>query len=71
MIPFRLDGDDAKQDGPFKAIIDGALGKLSILTEAPTQDENSVSEGEGAYYNNKIYFKLGGVLKEFSVTSTA
>ena len=71
MRPFPLFDKDADPESPVARIIQGALGKLTILDSAPTQAANPILEGEGGYFNNKIYFTIGGTLKEFAVTSTA
>ena len=71
MIPFQLTGEDAKPDSPLKSIIQGALGKVIILSAAPTAANNTVPEKELAYFSNKLYMTIEGTLKEWSVTSTA
>ena len=67
----ELTGEDAKADSAINHIFSNALGKINILDVAPTSTTNSVPEGEAGYFSNKVYLTIGGVLKEFSVSSTA
>ena len=71
MIRKELKGDAAKADSFENHVIQNALGKVRILDAAPTSTTNSVPEGEAGYFNNKVYLTIGGVLKEFAVSSTA
>lgn len=71
MIPFPLFGDDENTESPIQKLMNGALGKLTVLDSAPTQANNSIPEGEGAFFGTKIYFKLSGTLYEFSISATA
>lgn len=71
MIPFSTQGEDSSPESPVQKLIQGALGKAIILDSAPTQANNSVPEGELAFFGTKIYWKLSGTLYEFSISATA
>ena len=51
--------------------IENAQQRIAILDSAPTAAIPQIREGDIAYFNNKIYLVIDGVLKEFSVSSTA
>lgn len=51
--------------------VENAQQKIQVLDSAPTASEPLISEGNIGYFNNKVYLMIDGVLKEFSVSSTA
>lgn len=51
-------------------VFDNAQQKVKELTETPTAASPILSEGNIGYISGKIYFVIGGVLKQFSVTDT-
>ena len=59
------------QDGFENHTYENAQQRINILDSAPTAAEPLISEGELGYFNNKIYWMISGVLKEFAVSSTA
>lgn len=51
--------------------IENAQGVMISLSSAPTSTIPQLIEKQWGYYNNKVYFVIDGVLKEFAVSSTA
>ena len=49
---------------------DNAQQKIVILTSAPTAAVPQIREGDIGYFNNVLYFVVGGILKQVSVSST-
>lgn len=48
-----------------------AQQKVQILDSAPTAAIPLIQENTIGYFNNKIYFVFGGVLKEVALSNTA
>lgn len=67
----ELTGDDAKPNSLFNFIFENAMGNIIILDAAPTAAVPILKENQVGYYSNKVYFVTSGVLKEFTVSSTA
>jgi hypothetical protein len=68
---IRKTGFQVEQDSFEQHVYENAQQKIIVLDEAPTQAIPLISEGDIAYFSGKVYFVIGGVLKEFSVSSTA
>ena len=68
MLPKDLTGEDAKADSFANHVIQSALGKALILSEADTTVKGLVSEGEVGYYNSKLYFRISGSTYSVNLT---
>lgn len=68
---IRQPGRPVQPSGFEQHVYDNAQQRIIILDSAPTAAEPIISEGNFGYYSNKVYWMINGVLKEFSVSSTA
>lgn len=66
----ELTGDDAKPNSVFNFIFDNAIGPIIILDSSPTAAEPILEEKQIGVFSNKLYFVIGGTLKEISTTDT-
>ena len=64
-------GLKTEPDGFERWVEQNAQQRIIILDSAPTAAIPQIRESDLGYYSNKVYFMIGGVLKEFSVSSTA